>query len=65
MQPWNYHMDFIFHEKFNNEEDISIYNELYDFHNAVDNNGERASFTQALNVPWTVKVGKPLYPEEF
>ena len=36
MQPWNFHSNFLFHEKFDDEEDIQICDELNDFKELVD-----------------------------
>lgn len=58
MQPYMYHSNFLFHSEFDGDE-IDVCSEEYDFYDFVDENGERASFTQATNVPWTLEVQNP------
>lgn len=65
MQPWNFHSNFLFHEKFDDEEDIQICDELNDFKDLVDEDDERASFTQATNVPWTLALQHPNDADSF
>ena len=65
MQPWNYHKNFIFHQMFDDMGDIQICDEIGDFQRYVILDQERASLTQATNVPWTLELKAPENPIEF
>lgn len=60
MQPWQFHSNFLYHENFDDFCFIDIDSEMGMFQCEVTQNNERASFTQATNVPWTLELLKPI-----
>lgn len=65
MQPYYHHSNFLFHEEFDDQSLLDISCEIGDYLDDVEDNHERASFTQATNVPWTLEVQSPSDPETF